>query len=332
MTQDTQTIPQGSDQSNIDNLPEGNADSKPGVDGNEGFRFYVDRSMKSYQRLPMLEVVCDRFTRILSTTLRNVTSENVDIELRGITSLRFGDYINSIPLPALVSIFKVVEWDNLGLITPNGQFIYSMVDILFGGRKQGNPIRFDGKPFTNIELNVFKYICDIILNDLTTSFEPLNPSTFVFERIETNPRFASIARPGDPVILIELYIKMEERDGKVEILIPYATLEPIRELLLQVILGEKFGKDNNWENHIQNEMYNAHVELEAILATKDATLLEIAKMKPGQTIIFDKHPEDEVTLACEKIDLMSCKLGGVEEKIAVSVEKAIHRKLIEIME
>lgn len=296
----------------------------------KGIRYYIDKSMKSYQRLPMLEVVCDRFARILSTTLRNLTSENVDIDVRGITSLRFGDYINSIPMPALVAIFKVEEWENFGLVTPNGQFIYSMVDILFGGRKLNSPVRFDGRPFTNIELNVFRFICDIILNDLGIAFEPLNPSTFVYDRVETNPRFASISRPGDPVILISLHVSIEERTGTIEVMIPYATLEPIRDLLAQVFLGEKFGKDNNWELHIQNEVYNAPIELEAILARKEALLGEVVAFKPGYTIIFDQESNDEIFLTCEKIDLFAGKLGSFDEKIAISIETAVHEKLVEL--
>jgi flagellar motor switch protein FliM len=323
--------PKTLDQNEIDQLIGDFNQNKDNENSNRGIKNYIDRSMKSYQRLPMLEIVFDRFARIFSTTLRNMTSENVDVDIRAINSLRFGDYINSIPMPALVSIFKVVEWENFGLIIPDGQFIYSMVDILFGGRKQNQPVRFDGRPFTNIELSIFKYLCDITLNDMGSAFEPINPSTFVHERIETNPRFASIARPGDPVILIELYVSMEDRNGKLEILIPYATLEPIRELLTQVFMGEKFGKDNNWESHIQNEVYNARISLEAVLAEKFSDLEEVINFKPGQTIIFENKYKDEVKLACEKINLLAGNLGSVEEKIAVSITKAVHKKLIEII-
>ncbi|MBN8828565.1 MAG: flagellar motor switch protein FliM [Sphingobacteriia bacterium] len=298
---------------------------------NSGIQALIDKAMQSYQRLPMLEIVFDRYTRILSTSFRNLTSENVDVDIRGVHSLRFGDYINSVPMPALLIMFRVVEWDNFGLISLSGELVYSMVDVLFGGRKVYRPIRFDGKPFTNIEQMVVRQICETMLNDIGTAFEPLSPSTFVFERIETNPRFASIARPGDAAIKIDMNISLDARGGTAEILLPYATLEPVRDLLLQVFLGEKFGKDPAWELHIANELYNTTIELEAVLAEKEAKLVDIMKLEIGHTIILDSNPGDDVTINCAGIKMFAGKLGSSGDKIAVSVEKPLHKKLIEMM-
>ena len=47
--------------------------------------------MVSYERLPMLEIVFDRLVRLMTTSLRNFTSDNVEVSLDRITSLRFGD-------------------------------------------------------------------------------------------------------------------------------------------------------------------------------------------------------------------------------------------------
>ena len=82
--------------------------------GKTGIEAMLDRALQSYERLPMLEVVFDRFVRMLSTSLRNFTSDNVDVDIHSITSLRFVDYVNSIPMPAILSVFKVVEWENFG--------------------------------------------------------------------------------------------------------------------------------------------------------------------------------------------------------------------------
>jgi len=46
---------------------------------------------------------------------------------------------------------------------------------------------------------------------------------------------------------------MEDRGGRLELLLPYATLEPVRELLLQQFMGEKFGRDSIWETHLAEE-------------------------------------------------------------------------------
>src|ERR1700755_1897180 len=85
------------------------------LDENSGIRAIIDSAMVSYERLPMLEIVFDRLVRLMTTSLRNFTSDNVEVSLDRITSVRFGDYMNSIPLPAVLCVFKAEEWENLRL-------------------------------------------------------------------------------------------------------------------------------------------------------------------------------------------------------------------------
>ena len=126
---------------------------KVGDDGGEntGIQAILSSALVSYERLPMLEVVFDRLVRLMSTSLRNFTSDNVEVSLDNISSVRFGDYLNSIPLPAMLSVFKAEEWDNYGLITVDSSLIYSIVDVLLGGRRGTAAMRIEGRPYTTIE-------------------------------------------------------------------------------------------------------------------------------------------------------------------------------------
>src|SRR5580700_6208603 len=105
------------------------------LNDNSGIRAIIDSAMVSYERLPMLEIVFDRLVRLMTTSLRNFTSDNVEVSLDRITSVRFGDYLNSIPLPAILGVFKAEEWENSGLLTVNSNLIYSIIDVLLGGRR-----------------------------------------------------------------------------------------------------------------------------------------------------------------------------------------------------
>jgi flagellar motor switch protein FliM len=175
----------------------------------------------------MLEIVFDRLVRLMTTSLRNFTSDNVEVSLDRITSVRFGDYLNSIPLPAILAVFKAEEWDNFGLITVNSSLIYSIIDVLLGGRRGQSAIRVEGRPYTTIESNLIKRMIEVVLADAELAFRPLSPVNFNIDRLETNPRFAAISRPANAAILVRLRIDMEDRGGNVELLLPYATIEPI---------------------------------------------------------------------------------------------------------
>ena len=218
-----------------------------------GVQALINSALVSYERLPMLEIVFDRLVRLSTTSLRNFTSDNVEVSLDSITSVRFGDYLNSIPLPAILSVIRAEEWENFGLLTVDSSLIYAMIDVLLGGRRAGGVIRVEGRPYTTIEMALARRMIEVILEDTHRAFEPLTQVNFSLERLETNPRFAAISRPANAAILIDLRIDMDDRGGKIEILLPYATIEPIREQLLQMFMGEKFGRDPIWEGHLATE-------------------------------------------------------------------------------
>src|SRR6201992_1746089 len=212
------------------------------LDDHSGIRAIIDSAMVSYERLPMLEIVFDRLVRLMTTSLRNFTSDNVEVSLDRITSVRFGDYLNSIPLPAILGVFKAEEWDNSALATVTSSLIYSIIDVLLGGRRGQTAIRIEGRPYTTIETNLVKRMIEVVLADAELAFKPLSPVKFNIDRMETNPRFAAISRPANAAILVRLRIDMEDRGGTIELLLPYATIEPIRAVLLQMFMGEKFGR------------------------------------------------------------------------------------------
>jgi flagellar motor switch protein FliM len=289
-----------------------------------GVQALINSALVSYERLPMLEIVFDRMVRLSTTSLRNFTSDNVEVALDSISSVRFGDYLNSIPLPAILSVIKAEEWDNFGLLTVDSSLIYSMIDVLLGGRRVGAAIRVEGRPYTTIEMTLARRMIEVILEDTRKAFEPLTEVTFKIERLETNPRFAAISRPANAAILIELRIEMDDRGGKIEILLPYATIEPIREQLLQMYMGEKFGRDPIWEGHLATEIYSADVEIDAILHEVDLPLSRVLSLKPGDTVMFDRSPTDPVRLRCGDIELTQAIMGHIGEHVSVRVNRPLN--------
>ena len=290
-----------------------------------GILAIVNSALVSYERLPMLEVVFDRLVRMLSTSLRNFTSDNVEVSLDNITSLRFGDYLNSIPLPAMLGVFKAEEWDNFGLLTVDSSLIYSIVDVLLGGRRGATPIRIEGRPYTTIERNLVEKMVHVVLNDLSAAFDPLSPVTFGFDRLETNPRFATIARPANAVILARLRVDMEDRGGKIELCLPYATLEPVRDLLLQMFLGEKFGRDAIWETHLANQVWHTNIDVDAVLDQVVMNLHEALNLKVGSRIMLNVTADSPVSVRCGDIPLFVGKMGQRDDNIAIRIEERAPR-------
>ncbi|KZB62311.1 flagellar motor switch protein FliM [Thalassospira lucentensis] len=302
-------------------------DDGSGSGDQSGIQAIINSSMVAYERLPMLEVVFDRLVRMMSTSLRNFTSDNVEVSLDNILSLRFGDYLNSIPLPAMLGVFKAEEWDNYGLLTVDSALIYSIVDVLLGGRRGTAAMRIEGRPYTTIERNLVERMIHVVLGDLSAAFDPLSPVTFRFERLETNPRFATIARHANAAIVAKLRIDMEDRGGRLELLIPYATLEPVRELLLQMFMGEKFGRDSIWENHLANELWQTHVNLLAVLDEQIMSLGDVINLEVGNRLVLNTSPTSPVEVRCGDVPLFKGMMGRKGDRIAIQVrDRARHNE------
>ena len=281
-------------QAEIDSLL-GFDDGPSGGDASSGMQKIISSGLISYERLPMLEIVFDRLVRIMSTSLRNFTSDNVEVGIDNIVSLRFGDYLNSI------------------------------VDVLLGGRRGTAAMRIEGRPYTTIERTLVEKLIVVVLADLSAAFDPLCPVTFRFERLEVNPRFATISRLSNAAVLARMRIDMEDRGGKLELLLPYATLEPVRELLLQQFMGEKFGRDSIWETHLAEELWNTDIALDVVLDEQVLKLSDVMRFEPGTKLTLNAQAGAPVQVRCGTIPLFEGRVGRRKNKIAVRMERELPR-------
>ena len=311
------------DQSEIDNLLGFEAKDNKSA---RGVKAMLDRALVSYERLPMLEIVFERFIRILSASLRNLTEDNVDLTMKSINSLRYGSYIDSSPIPALVNIFRAKEWDNYGLFVADSSLIFSLVDLLFGGKKSNRPVKIEGRPFTLIEQSLVKQLTEIILRDLADSFRTLGEITFRFERMETDPRFATIARASDSCVLAKIFVEIEDRKGGMEVLFPYAAIEPIKSLLTQVFIGEQFGSDAEWQKCVIEKILNTEIKVEALIRGKPSAIEKIANLEVGSTIVMDQSPEDDIIVVCDNVEISTAKIGKLGKKMAIALNDPVQNK------
>ncbi|MDP2193957.1 MAG: FliM/FliN family flagellar motor switch protein [Alphaproteobacteria bacterium] len=275
----------------------------------------------SYERLPMLEVVIDRLIRYMSTTLRNLTSDNVEVTLNEITASRFGHYISAIKMPTLIGIFKEEHSDNLGLIYPNARLVFSIIDTLLGNRR-GKELDVKDRAYTQIEQVLLERTLALVVTDFARAFQPVAAIGFEFKNVETNLNVAAIARRNAAALICKFDIKMEyERGGKLEILIPYVMIDPIKERLAESYMGEKFGRDAIWEKHLSTQLLDASMNIEAVLPTQKMPLGEVMNWKVGSQLLINASPTDSITLKCGGEILGTGKMGQKSGQVSISIEE-----------
>lgn len=291
--------------------------------GHPGIRAVIDSASVRYERLPMLEVVFDRLQRLLTSSLRSFTSENAELRAEPIRAQRFAEYLDSVPRPATIAVFRAVEWDNVGLVTVDRELGFAIVDLLMGGGRGSRATPAESRPCTSIEAALIERLVRIVLDDLAQAFAPIAPVQLRLERIETDPRFAAVTRPGNACVLLRLGVALEGRGGALEFVIPYATLEPVREILLQMFLGERLGRDSIWEQHLAREIWETEVDLEAVLDEQTVPLRRVLGLEPGAVLPLAARPDTPVLLRCGGVPMLRGRLGRVGDRVSIRIEERL---------
>jgi flagellar motor switch protein FliM len=286
----------------------------------DGLRSYISKLQSEAQegsRLPMLDIVLDRYVRMLNTTMRNFTSENVDISIDNIYSQRFGDFINQIQGPVMLGMVRSAPWRNIALISIDSPLIYSVVDVLLGGRHQNDTAGLEGRTFTSIERRMILRMLEALLPDLNKAFATIGEPAFELDRLEVNPRFARVLRPDTPAVIAAMRFYMEDRGGKITMAFPVPLFQSVRERLGQQFIGDGSEDDKDWSSLLGQQTLTTRVNVQVILDTLTATLGDVLAWKPGQQIPLEATTRTPVEIHASKVMIGHGELGHSGGMLAV---------------
>ena len=89
-------------------------------------------------------------------------------------------------------------------------------------------------------------------------------------------------------------------------------------------MGEKFGRDPIWEGHLATEIYAADIEVEAVLHEIDLPLSRMLSLQPGDTVMFDRSPNDPITLRCGSVELTQGIMGHIGNHVSVRTTRPLN--------
>lgn len=288
----------------------------------QGLRSYIEKlgqEAKDEDRLPVLDIILDRFVRALNTSMRNFTSENVDISLDNMYTTRYGEFLNTLPSPIMVGIVRANNWQGFMVMAFETPLIYAVVDVLLGGRRGGDKNTLEGRSFTTIERRMMSRLMKGIINDLENSFQAVAEPGFTFDRLEVNPRFARLTRPDALAIVAVLRFYMEDRGGKIFFCFPSALFHSIRDVLSQPFFGDSSEADSSWVSQINHQTLVTHVGVDVILDQVRTTLGDVMNWRAGQKVDLNAKIGTLVDVRVDNISIGRGELGRRGSKIAVKI-------------
>ena len=277
----------------------------------------------SCERLPMLEVIFDRFTLFLRSTLQHTFSENLGVQPQPLLSFRFEEYLNTLSCSGLWGVGRIKPWDGPFLMFAEDQLVYTFLETVLGGGR--SPVALSSrKPFTTLEQTLVGRVFSLILTQLTKAFSLLFPVTCVLDHLEPNQSFArtsGLIPLKNTVVLMRLEMDIEDKKGNLDFLVPYSTLEPGRKELLQKFMGEKFGHDPLWENHFKTELWDTEIIIEAILESIPVTLGEAMSWRVGSFIPLKERPDSDIQVTCGNSEIFQGRMGQKNGHVAIQIGK-----------
>ncbi len=248
-------------------------------------------------RMPVLEIVNDRFSRLCTSTLSNVLRKRVELNPLSIDMTKFGDFMRSLPVPTSINIFKMEPLRGNAIIVVDARLVFALVESFFGG--QGSQPKIEGREFTRIEQAIVDRVIKIVLANMEESWRPVHDVSLELVRSEINPQFAAIVPPSDVVVVIAFEVELETAIGSLIVCLPYATIEPIRSKLHASFQTERLEIDHTWVGRLKERIMETPVELKVRLGDAKLTGNQLVRLKKGDVILLDTDSDEllEVTLA-----------------------------------
>ena len=289
----------------------------------EGVRSYDFTSQERIVRgrMPTLEMVSERFARYFRISLFNLLRRTAEVSFSGVQVIKFSEFIHSLFVPTNLNLIRFKPLRGRALIVLDPTLVFTAVDNYFGGSGQFYN-KVEGREFTPTEMRVIQILLDLAFKDLKEAWKPVMDVEPEYINSEVNPQFANIVSPSEIIVISTIHIELEGGGGDLHVALPYAMLEPIRELL-DSIQSDRGDVDNRWREALNYEVMEVPVELYGILLEKTLTVEQILNLEPGDVISVDIP--DQVTLFTEEIPLFRGRVGVANGNYAVKIETVVDR-------
>ncbi len=279
----------------LEDQPAGGGGEGAAVDATRYDLLSQDRIIRG--RMPTLDIINDRFARQFRITLSNTLRKMLQVSVESTSLMKYGEFLNYLPVPSCLNIVRLQPLRGSCIVAIEARLIFAFLNNFFGGATNAQE-RIEGRDFTAIELMIIKKVVQLLLDDLARAWAPVHPIRGEYVRTEINPQFLAVVSPSDVVVLTSFELEMENVRGSVQLVIPYSTVEPIRQNLQSGIQSESDGHDA-WAEQIGDHLLDVPVAGQVLLGRSTIRLQELLALQPGDVITLDRNQTDALLLSVE---------------------------------
>ncbi len=271
-------------------------------------------------RMPALEVVNERFARNLRSGVFDLIRTQAEIAIGGTKVQKYSAFLREIVVPTNFNIVGMQPLHGAGLIVCDPNLVFAVIDSLFGGAGKYHT-RIEGREFSATEQRVIARLLGAVCAGYNQAWQGIYPLQLAVQRTEMQPQFVNVAAASDMVVTTSFTLEIGESSGAIHFCLPYATLEPIRDVLYSATQGDVSPADTRWVELLKTEIQAAEVDLVAELATTQATVEQLLSFKPGDFIELDLDPAIQAKV--DGVPVLDCHYGTANNRYAIKVDRLI---------
>lgn len=269
-------------------------------------------------RMPGLEIINDRFARLLRVGIFNFMRRSAEISVGPVKVQKYSEFTRNLPIPTNLNLVHVKPLRGTSLFVFDPNLVFFVVDNLFGGDGRFHT-RVEGREFTQTEQRIIHKLLTLVFEHYSASWKSVRPLQFEFMRSEMHTQFANVATPNEIVIVTQFTIEFGSTGGTLHICMPYSMIEPIRDQLSSPIQGEALEVDRRWVRVLSQQVQSAEVELTVELAEIRSSFERLLNMRKGDVLPIDV-PE-HVVAKVDGVPVMECGYGIFNGQYALRVRK-----------
>jgi flagellar motor switch protein FliM len=273
-------------------------------------------------RLPTLDIIYERFIRLYRMSLSNSLRKIASISVISTDLLKFGEFVNTLPIPSCMCILRFESLRGPALIVFETKLAYALVDSYFGGTDRPFT-KIEGKEFTKIELSIMRKVMDLAIHDLEEAWAPVHKVDMVYLRTEVNPQFVGVVPPSDVIISTTFEVELENASGTIAVVIPYSTIEPIKTKLNSSFQSEADRQDREWITKLDEHIRATRAEVRVNLGAADITVADLVSLSAGDVIPLNQDADGELDVMVEGVPKLKCFFGVSRGNRAVQVTRVI---------
>ncbi len=271
-------------------------------------------------RMPTLDIIYERFIRLYRMSLSNSLRKIASISIISTDLLKFGEFVNTLPIPSCMCIMRFEALRGPALLVFESKLTYALVDSYFGGTDRPYT-KIEGKEFTRIEISIMKKVMDLAIKDLEEAWAPIHKTEISFLRTEVNPQFVGVVPPSEVIISTTFEIELENATGTVVLVIPYSTIEPIKNKLNASFQTESDRTDKEWTHKMEEHLRNTDANVVVNLGGATITVGDLVNLNIGDIIPLSQNADGELDVLIEGVPKFKCLLGTSRGNRAVQVTR-----------